>query len=137
MAKSNTAPSYKPDVHDLFMFWLLTPKADRVPKTQGEFARSHKVDPTTLSRWKRDPKFVKQIFKRTPFLVAYEWGEILRGVIESCKDGNVSSVIFLADLLDLKSIINYSGSSTDDSEADTVEHYKTALDKIYGDIEND
>lgn len=137
MARFNTQESYKPDVHDLFMFWLLTPKVDRVPKTQGEFARSHKVDPTTLSRWKKDPKFVKQIFKRTPFLVAYEWGEILRGVVEACKGGNISSVIFLAELLDLKSIINYSGSNADDSDVEAATHYKTVLDKIYGDMSDD
>lgn len=132
MATKNTPQSYKEDVHDLFMIWLLTPKSERVPKTQGGFAKAHDVDPTTLSRWKRDPKFVKNIFKFTPHLIALEWGEILRGVVAAAREGNVSSVVFLAELLDLKSIINYAGTASDDNSAET-EEYIQALNKIYGD----
>lgn len=131
MARHNTKESYKEDVHDLFMLWLLTPKADRVPKTQVAFAKSHGVDPTTLSRWKRDPKFVKSIFKQTPFLVAYEWSEIIRGVIMAAKDGNISSAIFLSELLSLKTVINYAGEHNEDDSAEKVK-YKDALDRMYG-----
>lgn len=36
-----------------FMYWLATPKFERKPHTQGEFAKTIKVTERTLSRWKK------------------------------------------------------------------------------------
>lgn len=40
-----------------YLEWLVTPNADRVPRTQGEFAKQIGVDPTTLRRWEKKPAF--------------------------------------------------------------------------------
>ena len=40
-----------------YLEWLVTPTTDRVPRTQGEFAKHIGVDPTTLRRWEKKPTF--------------------------------------------------------------------------------
>jgi DNA-binding transcriptional MerR regulator len=42
------------------MEWLVTPSAERQPRTQAEFARQIGVDPTTLRRWEKKPIFKKE-----------------------------------------------------------------------------
>jgi hypothetical protein len=42
-----------------FIDWLCTPKRDRQPSTQDELARVLHVTAAKLSRWKKDPEFLK------------------------------------------------------------------------------
>jgi len=43
--------------HEQYIDWLVTPSSERLPRTQGEFARQLGVDPTTLRRWEKKPAF--------------------------------------------------------------------------------
>ena len=43
-----------------YIEWLVTPSPDRVPRTQGEFAKHIGVDPTTLRRWEKKSAFKKE-----------------------------------------------------------------------------
>lgn len=55
----------KIDVKELFKIWCSTPDADRIPLTQGEFAKEHKVNEATLYRWKQDDEFWDDVQKLT------------------------------------------------------------------------
>jgi len=39
--------------------WLLTPKQEREPKTQGALAEEMGVHPLTISHWKSEPEFLE------------------------------------------------------------------------------
>lgn len=43
----------------MLMEWLCLPKKDRDPPTQEELAKKLRIGVTTLSNWKKDPKFVE------------------------------------------------------------------------------
>jgi hypothetical protein len=47
-----------------YLEWLVTPSHERVPRTQGEMARTLGVDPTTLRRWEKRPTFKTEWDKR-------------------------------------------------------------------------
>lgn len=42
-----------------FIEWLCTVKRDRQPATQDELARVLRVTPAKLTRWKKDPEFLR------------------------------------------------------------------------------
>jgi hypothetical protein len=42
----------------VFIEWLCTPKRDREPSTEAEFAEQHGVAATALTRWKKDRQFL-------------------------------------------------------------------------------
>ncbi len=42
----------------VFIEWLCTPKRDREPQTQDEFAEQHGIGYTSLNRWKKDRTFL-------------------------------------------------------------------------------
>jgi hypothetical protein len=43
-----------------YIEWLVTPSPERIPRTQGDFAKQVGVDPTTLRRWEKKPAFKKE-----------------------------------------------------------------------------
>lgn len=47
-----------------YLEWLVTPQAERNPRTQNQFAQQINVDPTTLRRWEKKPAFKKEWDKR-------------------------------------------------------------------------
>ena len=42
-----------------FIEWLLCPKSERIPRTQGELAGQMGIDQSSLSTWKRDVEFLQ------------------------------------------------------------------------------
>ena len=42
----------------VFIEWLCTPKRDRQPTTQEDFAEQHSISSQTLTRWKKDRLFL-------------------------------------------------------------------------------
>ena len=40
-----------------FLDWLLTPKNDRQPESQAQWAREHEIRADTVRTWKKDPRF--------------------------------------------------------------------------------
>lgn len=60
-----TEPSSLLDSRQLeYLEWLVTPQAERVPRTQLEMSRHLGVDPKTLRRWEKKPTFKKEWDKR-------------------------------------------------------------------------
>lgn len=47
-----------------YLEWLVTPAPDRIPRTQGEFAKQMGIDSTTCRRWEKKPFFKKEWDKR-------------------------------------------------------------------------
>jgi len=50
--------------HEKYLEWLVTPAANREPKTQAEFARMLGVDTTTLRRWEKKDWFKSEWDRR-------------------------------------------------------------------------
>lgn len=48
------------EVRERFRVWLLTPKEEREPATQGELAQVLGVAPSALSKMKKDPDFLQE-----------------------------------------------------------------------------
>lgn len=51
----------KPAEMEAFIEWLATPAAERVPRSQAEFARKFNVTQQGLSMWKRDPRVITRV----------------------------------------------------------------------------
>lgn len=57
-------PTIKQAEYDEFLTWTALPSRLRTPKTQQELARKLKVDPSTLSDWKREQTFWQEVNER-------------------------------------------------------------------------
>lgn len=47
-----------------FLDWLLTPRNDRKPETQAEWARAHTLNQKTVRDWKKNPLFKEEWRRR-------------------------------------------------------------------------
>lgn len=64
-----------------YIEWVLTPKAERKPRTLAEFARLNGFNPETVYRWKRDQRF-KDALKKAAENVNYST-ERIQDVIDA------------------------------------------------------
>lgn len=68
-----------------FAEWLATPKKDRSPATQGEFALENGVHPSTVSIWKHDPEFYDEYVARVKRDIGYRAVDILHAVADAAE----------------------------------------------------
>lgn len=73
-----------------FAAWLSVPAHLRQPKTQGEWAKENQIGRETLSRWKNDPEFKKDVVDAgLDWFTANDLNEIVLSLKIQAKKGNV------------------------------------------------
>ena len=79
----------KLDVFDAFCYWVVRTdkerKAEKLPKTQGEFAQKHKVIEATLSNWKKQADYEATRNAKMKEKLADKTPEVLDGLFTRCK----------------------------------------------------
>ena len=80
-----------------FVRWLATPRIERVPKTQQEFAKSIGVTPETVSRWKSERAVVLETFALVRATGWDRMAGILGAVAKKAEEGNTEAArLFLS-----------------------------------------
>ena len=77
---------------EIFAKWLATPKEQRDPKTQGALAEMLQVDRTTLSAWKSDPEFAKQVLHLAAVKIIGRHADVVESLLRECMKGNVKAI---------------------------------------------
>jgi hypothetical protein len=75
-----------------FIEWLATPKSERTPKTQKEFAAVIGTDEGTLSDWKKKAGFMDEVRGLARKYLKDELPDIYGALIEKAKTGDVPAI---------------------------------------------
>lgn len=87
------------DKKELYLEWLLTPPAERSPRTKREFAEYIGVAHKTLYNWERSDWFINQIRKVKGTLSVRWYGDIVNRMKDVVDSGNDRDAINAAKLL--------------------------------------
>ena len=82
----------------LFAEWLATPKKERQPKTQNEFAEHVSISPGTLSRWKAVDEFEEYTYSVARRYLGYKLADILEVVAKKAAEGDLQFIVLALTL---------------------------------------
>jgi len=82
-----------------YLDWLLTPRAQRVPKTKREFAESIGVSFKTLYNWEKTDWFLKEVKSAKGPLLAAWYGDIMGRLKSIVDEGSDKDSVMAARLL--------------------------------------
>lgn len=75
---------------EAFAQWLITPPDEREFKTQTAFAEAHGVTKESLSHWKANQQFMRQVYRRAGSVIRLDWIQpIMRHQYEIATSKNV------------------------------------------------
>jgi hypothetical protein len=94
---------------ELFMEWLATVRSERQPATQGELARLLGVHVTTLSRWKHEPGFIRELIRRVRTKYADRLPGIISAVAARGEMGDVPAGRLFLDFLGMSKRLEIEG----------------------------
>ena len=107
---------------DEYITWLALPSVMRKPETQEEFARLKKVDPGTLTDWKKRSGFYDEVQRRRRTYFKDDSGDVILSLKRKClKEGSGA---------DVKVFLNYTEDLKDKTEIAVDDELRKALDKV-------
>jgi len=133
----------KINVFDAFCYWIVRTSDERVeeklPKTQQEFAKKHKVIEATLSNWKKQADYEATRHEKMQQKLADKTPEVLDGLFTRCKRYGMAYEVELwlayVEGWDKKKVLEMTGKIEfgDGDIRALVEHLPKAKKKLFYD----
>ena len=107
---------------DDYITWIAMPSVMREPATQEEFAKKQKIDPATLTDWKKRSGFYHEVQRRRRTYFKDDSGDVILSLKRKClKEGSGA---------DVKVFLNYTEDLKDKTEIAVDDELRKALDKV-------